>query len=932
MSVTEQTSKALFRYRFGSAEFDEASYELSVAGVTVDIEPKPLEVLAQLLTHTGEVVTKEELLANVWAGRPIVETVITNALTKLRFVLGEDNAKRIVTHPRVGYRLVGPVERVAVGRAITSCVELRAGDAAPLRPHFQLESLISTSNSSEVWIARHVKTQERRVYKFAIDAERLNTLKREVTLFRLLNQSLGARNDMVHILDWNFETPPFFIECEFGGESLDQWAKNTETLSGLARIQRIELFLQIADMVAAAHDVGVLHKDIKPANVLVKPASEPHWQIRLTDFGSGRLLDPQRMHDLGITQLGLTLTTALGSNDTSGTLLYLAPELLCLQAPTIKSDIYALGVMLYQLIVGDLRKPMAPGWERDIDDELLRNDIRGATEGDPRNRVSSVHELIDRLRTLEIRHQRLQQDRESQLIAMQARETVRRAQIRRPWIIASGIASALFLLGFAASSWLYVRAVHVQHQLLQSQAQTELESSRANAVTKFLNNDVLGAADPFSDDAGRHRTVEEAMTNAVKKIDGKFAGDLMTEVAVRRTLGNIFDSMMDHSAAEIQWRRAVSLLTKAGATAWPQLLESHYALARSLSQQSKFDQAAMELAEADRLQTQSRVEDPQVRIMAHSSWTAYFMARMQNTNAIPHAEQLLKLLLAQVPPDKSEINHARVTLADSYLSVNKLHEAEQLSRDALEDLKQQRDPNALSIANVEMLYAQSLLYQHRFAAAQPLLVDSYQVTANSLGVNNRHTLNALTSLCVLYDMTHQPERNLQCTKQAYGISRTVLGASHTETLIALLNVGEAEYSLRQYENAAHSLEAARAGLEHVVGPDNYAAQAANYYLARCLLQLHQFDRAQAAIKSLDAKVLDGGEPGAPWTLRLQLLSGLVLLNQGHRHEALALLSQAAQLRDDADPTDTILQEARQTLSKAAMASTLHLADVLNNRQ
>src|SRR5215831_20507039 len=122
---SEQFSQPLlWRFRFGSAEFDEAQFELRVAGLSVEVQRKPLEILDLLLTHAGEVVTKEELLETVWEGRPTVENVIANAMTKLRNALGEDNARQIATQPRVGYRLTGTVERTAVGRSLSSRIEL----------------------------------------------------------------------------------------------------------------------------------------------------------------------------------------------------------------------------------------------------------------------------------------------------------------------------------------------------------------------------------------------------------------------------------------------------------------------------------------------------------------------------------------------------------------------------------------------------------------------------------------------------------------------------------------------------------------------------------------------------------------------------------------------------------------------------------------
>src|SRR3954447_21712368 len=116
MAQSQDTPDApLFRYRFGTAEFDEARFELRVAGVPVETQRKPLEILACLLAHAGEVVTKDELLELVWEGRPTVENVIANAVTKLRGALGEANAGHIVTQPRVGYRFAGSFERTVVG-------------------------------------------------------------------------------------------------------------------------------------------------------------------------------------------------------------------------------------------------------------------------------------------------------------------------------------------------------------------------------------------------------------------------------------------------------------------------------------------------------------------------------------------------------------------------------------------------------------------------------------------------------------------------------------------------------------------------------------------------------------------------------------------------------------------------------------------------
>lgn len=81
------------RYRFADAEFDESDGRLRVAGHAVELEPRPLRLLLELLRHAGEVVTKEELFETVWEGRPTVDHVLANAISKLRSAFGARRAR-----------------------------------------------------------------------------------------------------------------------------------------------------------------------------------------------------------------------------------------------------------------------------------------------------------------------------------------------------------------------------------------------------------------------------------------------------------------------------------------------------------------------------------------------------------------------------------------------------------------------------------------------------------------------------------------------------------------------------------------------------------------------------------------------------------------------------------------------------------------------
>src|SRR6266536_6238816 len=419
-------------WRFTDYEFDELGRELRVKGKPVDLEAKPLDLLLQLLLHAGEVVTKEELLESVWPDVMVVDGSLATAVSKLRKAMGDEEHPVILTVPRVGYRLAVPVYCKTVAAAAGPELGFKAGDTVPGREQWRLSRPMDVSGSSEVWLAENPKTREQRVFKFAADGVRLKGLKREITVSRFLRESLGERTEFVRILEWNFESAPFFLESKYAGPNLAEWAERQGGLEKVPLGMRLQLLTDVAKAVAAAHGIGVLHKDLKPANILVVPAKAgAGWQIKVADFGSASLFAPSRLQALGITNLGFTQTVSSENGSLTGTLMYLAPEVLAGQSPSASSDVYALGVMLYQLIVGDYRKPLAPGWEAEIADPLLREDIAEAASGDPAKRLSSAVELADRLLTLDQRRTRRNELEAAKLRALIAERKLAEAQARK---------------------------------------------------------------------------------------------------------------------------------------------------------------------------------------------------------------------------------------------------------------------------------------------------------------------------------------------------------------------------------------------------------------------------------------------------------------------------------------------------------------------
>lgn len=623
-----------FRYRFDNAEYDEAQAALRVSGQPVAVEPRPLQLLAELLRRPNEVVTKDELFEAVWAGRPTVDHVLASAVNKLRKALGAEAGTRIVNVPRVGYRFAGTVDRVVVGQVADATLELQAGDAVPGREGYRLERALDARGL--VWLARHRQLQQPRVFKFATDAERLRSLKREFTLHRVLlaDRAGGALPGLARLVDANFAEPPFFLECEYEGPDLVAWAAEGDPLAAMSVDERLALFIPIAQAVASAHEVGVLHKDIKPANVLMR--GEPGaWQPVLTDFGSGHVLDAERLHHLGLTAMGLTVSATTDPQSLGGTAMYLAPELLGGHSATVQSDVYALGVLLYQLLAGDLKRPLATGWQRDVGDELLQQDIADATQGDAALRLGSARELIARLVRLDARRDRLAAERaEADRNAAEAAD-LRRRQARRPWLVA---AFASLTLGLAASLWFFEQSRAALHDAQEA-------ARRAASVSDFLHRDLLEApAREGMRETLKPTSMLEVIRKASDRAATRFAGEPRVEGLLRRRFAETFMNAAAWPDAGKEIERALKLLQSDADPRDPDLLAARFVFARILVFLERRAEAEQVIDDAERQTGADRLmANSELAMLAARARHEFLMYGYRFDEAQLHARRLLDL-------------------------------------------------------------------------------------------------------------------------------------------------------------------------------------------------------------------------------------------------------------------------------------------------
>ena len=381
------------------------------AATTAKVEGLAVDVAAriQALAQPGQVLLSRAAFdgARQRLARDEVEGEIAWRAHGAYLLEGLDEPMEIGEVGLVGLApLEAPPDSDQAKRSVTAADELTlgwrpaVGLAIPGRDHWRLEAQLGIGAIGEVWLATHEKTHAKRVFKFCFEAERVRGLRREVVLLRLLRERLGERQDIAQVLDWEFDRPPFFIETAYteAGDLL-QWAKERGGIGAVPIETRLDIVAQAARALAAAHGAGVLHKDLKPSNLLIREADATgRPQVCLTDFGIGLVTSREALAEAGVTMAGLTETLLSSSTSTgAGTRLYMAPEVIEGKPATAASDVYALGVLLYQMVVGDFSRSLASSWHRDVTDEELAEDIAACVDGVPEKRLGSAADLAERL-------------------------------------------------------------------------------------------------------------------------------------------------------------------------------------------------------------------------------------------------------------------------------------------------------------------------------------------------------------------------------------------------------------------------------------------------------------------------------------------------------------------------------------------------------
>lgn len=882
MSGTHSSRRRRRLWHFANADFDEASWTLRVDGRSVALEGKPLEVLHELLLRAGEVVTKDEILDAVWPGVTVVEGSLATAISKLRKALGGAADAIIATVPRVGYRLVAPVTVDSIDTPLAPRFAFAPGDAVPGRKLWLLDQPLGDTGSEDVWRARQAKTGEVRVFKFADAPDRLRSLKREAALSRLLSTGLGKAAPIPALHEWNFDTAPYFLEYAWGGNDLLRWSEDAGGLSAIALDERLSVAAMIARALAAVHGMGVLHKDLKPANILVD-RTEDGLIVRLVDFGSGRLFDDTIFAAYQITDPG-SLDTDLGKDEPrSGTLAYRAPELTGEAVPTARSDIYALGLILYQLVIGDFSAALAPGWETRVADPLLRDDIARAAAGVPGDRLASAEDLADRLARLPQRRADAAADaaRQAELAERQQRED--RQAARRPWVRA---AFASLTVGLLTASAL---AAYAWHQRNEAVAAREL----AETGYAFIAEDVLGSPDPAKSNADE--TVIDAIKRASQQIDQRFAGAPRVAARLHLAVARAFHQRSDFDTARAEYARADALFGKAGETASDDAVVGRLGRIHmeATSGQPERLEAAGKLLAAERQRLGARGDSGRVGFALASAEGAYgYMADIEAAErAFRRAVETGEAAGSAVPVGQQL--KARSSLALTLMRLGRAEEAEPIARAIVRDsirIRGADHPDTL-VTRQHWLNSLSMTGRHQemLKASAPLLA----AMQKRFGPDHRFTLALHSTRFESFAALKQYDAAAREAERVWRGAAALAGPQSHQALVGQIDYGSALCQTGRRQQAMEIVNNGLTATRAAFGADYPLTHVARYFAAECLIANRRYADARAQLDGLDRKAMAQllGNPGIDAMIDLALAEAA--FGGGDRAEAKRLVAVAA---------------------------------------
>ncbi|MCI0364916.1 MAG: tetratricopeptide repeat protein [Phycisphaerales bacterium] len=558
----------------------------------------------------------------------------------------------------------------------------------------------------------------------------------------------------------------------------------------------VTMFRTICDAVQHAHQRGVIHRDIKPSNILVDAHGHPH----VLDFGLATFAGPDAGSTPHLTQ----------SEEFLGTIAYASPEQLRCRPDQVeaRSDVYALGVILYEMLTGKV--PHAPA--KTVDETLRQIEqlpcIRPSRlrEGVPADldaiALKALHPNVNqRYQSVDALASDLDRYRHGEPVTAHglSYRYLFGTWLRRHRVLFAIMLAALLLIVVGG----LIAAITAAH--LASARQSEREARwAAEQMSDFLQR-VLSSADPVQG-SGVDMTARQMLDSAAERLEDELVDQPLIQAELRQTIGTAYASLGVYEPAEHHLRQALEVRRRHHGARHLDVAETMYHLANVLRETGSYQEAESLLSDA--LDVRRELAGPK------------------------HPD------VAAALDSFAQLRHVR----------GEFQEAERKYREALgirQNALGQEDPLTLtSIANLATL----LMYQRRMKEARPLFEQVLEVRRR-IGPLDDPGLAAIlnnTGLVLQADGEHASAEAM--FREALEIHRARLGHDHPRVAIALTRLASVLSDQGQHEQAVPLIREAMVIYRQRHGEDSIQHATVQHNLGLVLMRLGEFEQAEPELR------------------------------------------------------------------------------------
>ena len=634
--------------------------------------------------------------------------------------------------------------------------------------HFRVVDLLAKGGMGDVYVAYDERLRRKVALKTLRSEHRPNDevkarLRREA---RILSQLDHPHICRIYDLLEEDDTDVLVLELIEGeslGAAFEKGRLDDELKLGVA--------VQVADALAAAHGQGVIHRDLKPDNVMLTPAGD----VKVLDFGLSRtdedevpstVAGPGRLADLADTAARKERFQALETRYGSimGTAAYMSPEQAQGEAATAASDMYSLGLVYHELFTGESPYP------RDLSLATMLIKVAGADTFEVSGVDSDLTALIERMKSLAPAARPSAIDAGERLRWIRGKPGRQRRRRLRGLAMAFLVAVAL-TLGFQA--W------RIGREAERANREAERASRQAEAarqVSQFLV-DLFELSDPGKA-RGNTVTAREILDAGAEKVASELAGQPRIQARLMDTVGTIYGKLG-------LFDQAVPMLEQALDGRRDLLGDGHEETADS---------------------------------QAHLAYLLWQQGRF--ADAVPLFESSLETRRRILGPEHPDVADSLSGLGIVYWNLGRYDDAEPLCRRALEIREQAlgaSDPKvAASLDNLAILYKD----QQRWADAEPLYQRSLEIRERTLGADHPDVATSLNNLGVLYLDQERYAEAEPLYERARAIWERVLGEAHPAVGVTLVNLGNIQLELGNLEPSRELYDRAVKLFEDALGPEH----------------------------------------------------------------------------------------------------------------